>query len=388
MELKRICQKINCWDEIVTAQQKKDLYSQTIVPDAFPDALAVGESCAVVQVKTKQVLQGRVDLSGEVLAVTTYSAQEAGVWSVKTSMPFTARFDDERIEPSDTAILKIRPERVAAKVINSRKIGTEALLAIALEVYRKTEKEICCAIEDEERYGVLTRKRTVKQNFVCSAAQKSFEIKDTVDLGVNSAGAQELINTEFSLETGDSKVVGSKMILKGILSVDCRYKTYEGTVQSCRAQLPFSQILDIECAEDCRSDISFYFEDVDIECSNDGYYEGKALSLTANITVQAVCRCTGEIECIEDIYSTVFELDSGFESVGEATTLAFARIDEAKPIDRKTMPTFVMRPLAEGEELWDAAKRWHTTVDAICSANGITDGKAPAGKLLLIPVMG
>ena len=27
MELKRICQKISCWDEIVSAQQKKELYA-------------------------------------------------------------------------------------------------------------------------------------------------------------------------------------------------------------------------------------------------------------------------------------------------------------------------------------------------------------------------
>ncbi len=388
MELKRICQKLTCWDEVVAAQQKKQLSAQTIVPDISPDALTTLDSCAVVLVSSKQVLQGRVEINGKVQCLTGYTAPDDGAWKVETSLPFSAVFEDERIEPEDTVILKVWCERTDTKVINSRKIGTEVLLAVSIEVYRKTEKNICCGIEEPERYGVKTKCRKVKQDIVCAVAQKSFDLEDTVDLGVNSAGAQELIKTEANLVQSDHKIVGSKMILKGILSLECLYKTYEGTVQAKNFELPFSQILDLDCDSEGWCELSFYFEDLDIACSNDGYYEGKALTLDARLTVQAICSCKVELECIEDAYSVFYEMESWYEEMGEACVLAFASIDETKPIDKKSLPALVMRPLSEGEQLWDAAKRWNSTVEAICEANGLSDGNAPSGKLLLIPVVG
>lgn len=51
----------------------------------------------------------------------------------------------------------------------------------------------------------------------------------------------------------------------------------------------------------------------------------------------------------------------------------------------KNRPSVILRR-AEGELLWDLAKRCGTTVSAICQVNGLTD-EPDSGKMLLIPVL-
>ena len=49
-------------------------------------------------------------------------------------------------------------------------------------------------------------------------------------------------------------------------------------------------------------------------------------------------------------------------------------------------PSLVLRAMKQGERLWDIAKQYRTTVDAILAANELAEeAAAAAGRLLLIP---
>ena len=52
----------------------------------------------------------------------------------------------------------------------------------------------------------------------------------------------------------------------------------------------------------------------------------------------------------------------------------------------KNVPSLVLRAMKPGERLWDIAKRYRTTVEAILAANELKEESAAViGKLLLIP---
>ena len=52
----------------------------------------------------------------------------------------------------------------------------------------------------------------------------------------------------------------------------------------------------------------------------------------------------------------------------------------------KNVPSLVLRAMKPGERLWDIAKRYRTTVEAILAANELKEESATvSGKLLLIP---
>ena len=48
-------------------------------------------------------------------------------------------------------------------------------------------------------------------------------------------------------------------------------------------------------------------------------------------------------------------------------------------------PSVVIRRVERGEALWDIAKSCGSTVEDICSANGLPAREAAQGELLLIP---
>jgi hypothetical protein len=60
--------------------------------------------------------------------------------------------------------------------------------------------------------------------------------------------------------------------------------------------------------------------------------------------------------------------------------------EEEEPADRPVRPSVVLRRCHSGEGLWDIAKKYNTTINELCLANGLEDCEAaPDGKLLLIP---
>ena len=48
-------------------------------------------------------------------------------------------------------------------------------------------------------------------------------------------------------------------------------------------------------------------------------------------------------------------------------------------------PSVVLRRPAKGEDLWSIAKRYSTTSQEICSANGLNEDQPLGNQMLLIP---
>jgi len=67
----------------------------------------------------------------------------------------------------------------------------------------------------------------------------------------------------------------------------------------------------------------------------------------------------------------------------QRASIASAQMEEA---DLSALPSLVLRSLGAEETLWDLAKRYRTTAQAIQTANHLTQPEVEAGRLLLIPM--
>lgn len=68
-----------------------------------------------------------------------------------------------------------------------------------------------------------------------------------------------------------------------------------------------------------------------------------------------------------------------------AESLAEVEIDQEHPLNHGGQPSVVLRRPSRGEDLWNIAKRYSTTVEEICGANGLTEDQLSEGQMLLIP---
>ena len=69
---------------------------------------------------------------------------------------------------------------------------------------------------------------------------------------------------------------------------------------------------------------------------------------------------------------------------GEKRCVSALGLDDAP---REERPAVVIRTLEEDTALWDVAKELRTTVSAIQTANDLEGETAPAGVMLLIPIV-
>ncbi len=69
----------------------------------------------------------------------------------------------------------------------------------------------------------------------------------------------------------------------------------------------------------------------------------------------------------------------------QVSGLCGADLDREHPFDHAGQPSIVLRRPAAGEQMWDIAKRYATTCQEICAANGLSEEQALGTQMLLIP---
>lgn len=69
----------------------------------------------------------------------------------------------------------------------------------------------------------------------------------------------------------------------------------------------------------------------------------------------------------------------------QSSAIADLHLDEAAPRDHAGQPSIVLRMVSQGEQLWDIAKAYGTTMEDIIQANALPEESLPMGQLLLIP---
>ena len=63
-------------------------------------------------------------------------------------------------------------------------------------------------------------------------------------------------------------------------------------------------------------------------------------------------------------------------------------VNDIKDKEEKTLchrPALTLYYCSKGEKVWDIAKKYCTTVDALCRENGIEGDKVTEAKMLMIP---
>jgi len=122
----------------------------------------------------------------------------------------------------------------------------------------------------------------------------------------------------------------------------------------------------------------------------------RAIEVSCYLELPEDCRVSAEAFCAGEMQGSIgergievrFPVDFSVRTEGKVRRVCISavRLDREEPKDIVSAPSLVLRCLNRQEKLWDLAKRYHTTVEAILSANGLeSEGEIPYDKLLLIP---
>jgi hypothetical protein len=274
----------------------------------MPDVAEIVESSGCLMIRSKDVDDGGVRLSASVEVSVVYRPEgEEGVRALEVIVPVSLSLEDENISRDCQCCAVLTLLSVDAKLLNPRKVTARAELSAAVDCYRRVRREVCVdTLEGTE--GVYIQKRSVDVTPTVSVREKTFVLTDEITIPASQPAAEELLSRRVSIETGDIKSVGGKLIFQGSAQCSLLYRGIDAAVAEAAFSTNFSQM--IETDSDCDEpdgDITLTLTGAYFEISSSG--DGRVITMETHILAQSVCTQNMELGFIADAYSNSHPLE-------------------------------------------------------------------------------
>ena len=309
---------------------------------------------AAVSRREEKWLDGRLLITGEVLAAAHCADQNGGWQTAECTLPFELTIDcpEGADAEFDIRCRALAPTAEPMQDADGEYRALEWGVTISVEgkIYRAYALD-CCTDGYSTRYQSACKGRTLQTVELVNLCRESETRRETLPL---PEATGEVVALWARVEGCTAVPEGDGLLAEGRLGLtlltkmgDGEYYSFDRTMELQR-QLPGG--------EDCRWEAG-------LECRGCRWEQtGNELSLTCELVWQgAICR-TRRLAVLEDI-----------------------TVDEAAPKENRMPRGLYIYMAEEGESLWEVARRYNTSEARIREDNGEMGECCPAGPLL-IPV--
>lgn len=291
----------------VTLSQEET--AETIVPDYCPDIARIIETEGKIFLHSREVRNGKAELSGTVRVCVLYIPEgEGGIRTLEFAIPFTAESDNRGLHHCQYLAAEVEIEGLETRMLNPRKVFTHCRLALYLTGYRRTALELCSDVDCEEALHVEKRQEHQHTILLTGITEKDFTFTEELALSSGREGASELLCSRVHSTVTETKLVGSKLIFKGVFTLTLLYRNQQGRCCSTTAELPFSQIMEVESGtESLTAQLKLQLTGMDLQIDGDDP-EGRQIDVSLYFHVTALLRQEQDLMLLSDLYSTAYEV--------------------------------------------------------------------------------
>ena len=306
LELKNACLDTYETSGEVTLTQEETM--ETIVPDYCPDIARIISTEGRVYLHSRELRKGKAELTGTARVTVLYIPEGEGDFqTLSFAIPFTMEAENRAFQGCQLLTAEVELEHLESRMLNPRKIFTHCRFVGRAAGYQKTALAFSTDVEAEERLGIEKRQERQKAVLLTEISEKDFTFTEEMSLSPGRSGAAELLNHRICGTVTESKIVGNKLIFKGLFTVALLYRNADGLCCSTTGELPFSQILEIEnCSENAAATLQLQLTGSDLQVSGDDS-EGRQIAVTIYAHATAMMCCEQELMLLHDLYSTAYE---------------------------------------------------------------------------------
>lgn len=134
------------------------------------------------------------------------------------------------------------------------------------------------------------------------AGEKMFNLEESLTLPASVPEIAKVLRYTLSPELADSKVVGDKLVMRGVANLELLYRGVDGQIHTWRWELPFSQYTELDKQYDADAAAQVWLAVTALELEQG---EEEKLTLKADIIGQYVICRRQTVEVVEDVYSPV-----------------------------------------------------------------------------------
>ena len=245
LELKKVV--LDTYQTLGEFMLSQEETAETIVPDYCPDIARIIKTDSKAFLHHHEIRDGKAEISGVIRINVLYVPDgEHGVRSLEFAIPFSVENDNRMLADCHFMTCEAEPEFQETRMLNPRKLFTRCKLLFRITGYRKGPLEFAADVEAKEEYSVEKRCEQQSVMLLTQVAEKDFTYSGEINVSPGRSGAAEILGNQISWAITESKIVGNKLIFKGMLFVNLLYRSVDGACCSVSAELPFSQILSMQ----------------------------------------------------------------------------------------------------------------------------------------------
>lgn len=317
MELELRKENCSCYDALPPLTETREQSAETIVPDHCPDIARIVEGSGCLFLRSCELAEGRVSVSGSLRLTLLYIADDnGGLKSLSYTLPIEETLEGRLREGCTEASVDGCLSALDIRALNPRKILTRAAVELTVTPYCASQLVTCGDVAGREEQGIETLCETQEISLLRALRSKDFVFSDELLLSSSKEPAAELLRESVTARATECRLLGGKLILKGVVCADILYLSESGTICHAAAELPFSQILEGYEGADENSSAEAVVRLTGAELRLGGE-DGDARSVSAKLFLHAfvTVRQTMSVCCITDLYSTSCELSAQFQTL-------------------------------------------------------------------------
>ena len=216
------------------------LEEDVIAPDSKPDISEIIGYHGKVEESSIKTGDEKIIMCGVlVLDILYYSKKgEYGVYAMKATLPFEDIIYIDGLNPEENPKVKAIPkiEHLECQVINDRKLGIKAVLAVDVltQVLHKVQMIVPKEMEDVEfLQEVVVMEKTVEEKKDC------YKIKEELVLDEKLPALGEILRNQVALVEKEIRPMDEKVMIRCHIILDVLYRDDEGLCHVWREKIPF-----------------------------------------------------------------------------------------------------------------------------------------------------
>lgn len=309
LELKKNC--LDVYDVGAECTLTQEETAETIVPDYCPDIARIIETEGKVFLHSREIHEGKAEISGTVRVTVLYTPDgEGGIRTLEFAMPFSAASDAKAMQNCTTLFASSETEFLETRVLNPRKVFTRCKLVSKLTGYQNVPLEFSSDVKADPNACIEKKCEQQRITVLTHLVEKDFTFSDELSLSSNREGAAEILSSRVNSSVTEAKIVGNKLILKGIFTIALLYRSAAGNCCSASGELPFSQIMEVEnAAESADVQMQIQLTGADVQVGGSADQDGRQIAVTLYFHATALLHEERTVTMLTDLYSTAYELN-------------------------------------------------------------------------------
>ena len=290
---------------VMDAREEYVLSGDFVLPEYCPDVAVVLKCVISPRIQSRQWNGGQLTLDGVAVVRVLYLDEERRcVRAAEFSQPLSCTLQGGGQPDRAPVQVTLTPEYANCRATSPRRLEVRGAFQIHACAESMGEEELLEATEGD---GMYTRQTQVTVCAPQATAEKLLSVNEVLDFDDGSPEAEQLLWGDCTAAVLECKLLTGKAIVKGQLHIHSLYTddSVNGTVYPLHFTVPFSQILDLDGAEEgmpCIACVSVLSDTLRIAPNIDG--KNAALEVAAKLLVQCRLYSATTVPLVLDAYRT------------------------------------------------------------------------------------